>query len=287
MTRPQRVFLAFLFAGWVGMVLACGGGGGIEGTANHDPTPQMKAEAELKKAELKLEKAEDELMRAEAELKKAEAEVPAKEAEPIPPLPYSPEKLIARVGTPDEDTSDEGSKMPQQTDRWSRWIVYKKEKIRALYFQKTEGNPFKSWLLWDYTDTTSGVELSEAEVLRRLADRDSENKGTLQAKVVAAAEDKVERALAEWERANEVFMLAKSDVTRLEAEGTQARAEFKATPGTNAQKEPLGDISINLKESKGHSPKTVHVSGHYRSNGTYVAPYDRAAPGQGQSRRRH
>ena len=31
--------------------------------------------------------------------------------------------------------------------------------------------------------------------------------------------------------------------------------------------------------------KTVHVSGYYRSDGTYVHSYDRAPPGQGQVRR--
>jgi hypothetical protein len=158
-----------------------------------------------------------------------------------------------------------------------------------------EGNPFKSWLLWDYTDTTTGAELSEAEVLRRLADRDTENKGTLQIKVVAAAEDRVEQALAELERANEELVLAKNEVARLEAVATLGKADHTAVPATNTKQEPPETISGNIMENKARSPKpintsgsskTVHVSGYHRADGTYVHPHDRAAPGQGQSRRR-
>lgn len=37
------------------------------------------------------------------------------------------------------------------------------------------------------------------------------------------------------------------------------------------------------KSSKSSSTKTVHVKGYHRKDGTYVPPYDRAAPGSGSS----
>ena len=39
--------------------------------------------------------------------------------------------------------------------------------------------------------------------------------------------------------------------------------------------------SSKSKDSKGN--KSVHVKGYYRKDGTYVAPYDRSAPGSGTS----
>jgi hypothetical protein len=44
-----------------------------------------------------------------------------------------------------------------------------------------------------------------------------------------------------------------------------------------------GKSSSSSKSSKSTSSKTVHVKGYYRKDGTYVAPYDRAAPGSGDS----
>ena len=54
-----------------------------------------------------------------------------------------------------------------------------------------------------------------------------------------------------------------------------------ANPGrsTSSHSHPPKTVSSKSHSSKPKAPKTVHVRGYTRKDGTYVAPYDRSAAG--------
>jgi hypothetical protein len=59
---------------------------------------------------------------------------------------------------------------------------------------------------------------------------------------------------------------------------TNATPQSHHSSGTHSSK------SNSSKSKKSKGDKTVHVKGYYRKDGTYVAPYDRSAPGSGSSK---
>jgi hypothetical protein len=53
--------------------------------------------------------------------------------------------------------------------------------------------------------------------------------------------------------------------------------------GSHHSSRPHSSKSHPVKPKKDKGNKTVHVSGYYRKDGTYVTPYDRSAPGTATS----
>jgi len=83
------------------------------------------------------------------------------------PLPVFPDQFIARFGKPDEDNHD-ASYRPKVV---TRWLVYRKENVRALYSAADNENIPNSWKLREYIDNGSSVRLTDNDVLRMLAAR--------------------------------------------------------------------------------------------------------------------
>ncbi len=96
------------------------------------------------------------------------------------PAPSSPpealDKFVERFGKPDSD----------DTEGDTRTLVYKPEKLKAVYVAADKEKPPKAWKIKEYLSTFSGDKIDNQAVLVWMRERDPEQKAARDAAIAAA-----------------------------------------------------------------------------------------------------